>query len=975
MTFKHKLSRRLALLFSATAVVALAMNACEIPIATSPPADVGQLLISPKTATVQPNQDVMLTAVALTPQGDTAQASVSWSATGGSITDTSTNGKRHYGHWKNASCGTSQVTATSHPGGKSDTAILTVTCPTPVASVSVAPAAASVQVSGTVQLTATPKDANGTPLSGRTVTWASSNTSVASVTGSGLVTGAAAGSATITATSEGHNGTASITVANVPVGSVSVSPATASLQVNGAVQLVATPKDANGTPLSGRAVSWSSSNTSVATVSSSGVVTGAAAGAATITATSEGQSGSATVTVQAPQPGCSTSSLAWLNSPFTAQAGSFTAQFDATPNGASIDGVTGLSAGAAAGYADLAAIVRFNAAGQIDARNGAAYAAASAIPYAAGTSYHFRLVVDVPSHSYAAYVTPAGGAEATIGTGYAFRTEQAAVASLANVTVYSDAGTHTVCNVAITGSTPPVSVATVDVTPATVNVTVGGTVQLVATPRDANGTPLSGRTVSWSSSNTGVASVTGSGLVTGVGAGSATITAMSEGKSGTSAITVTFVPVASVAVTPASASVNEGKTVQLTATPKDGNGNPLSGRAVAWVSSNTTVATVSSSGLVTGKVAGTATITATSEGQSGTSAITVVHVPVASVAVAPPSATVQVGSTVQLTATPKDAGGNPLTGRTVTWASGNTSVATVSPSGLVSGATVGSTTITATSEGQSGTATITVVAASGSVVFVGAGDIADCSGSGDEATAALLDNIAGTVFTAGDNVYPDGADAQFAQCYDPTWGRHKARTRPTPGNHDYHTSGASGYYGYFGSLAGPSGQGYYSYDIGAWHIISLNSNASMSAGSAQETWLRQDLAASTKQCTIAYWHHPRFSSGTQHGSMSSAQPVWQALYDAGADIVISGHEHNYERFAPQTPTGTADPTRGIREFVVGTGGESHYNDQGTPLPNSELFNGTTFGVLKLTLSAGSYTWQFIPVSGGTFTDSGSGSCH
>src|SRR5439155_21854947 len=308
-------------------------------------------------------------------------------------------------------CGTSQVTATSHPGGKSDTAILTVTCPTPVASVSVAPAAASVQVSGTVQLTATPKDANGAPLSGRTVTWASSNTAVASI------------------------------------------------------------------------------------------------------------SGSATVTVQAPQPGCSTSSLAWLNSPFTAQTGSFTAQFDATPNGASIDGVTGLSAGAAAGYADLAAIVRFNAAGQIDARNGAAYAAASVIPYTAGTTYRFRLVVDVPSHTYAAYVTPAGGTEATIGTGYAFRTEQAAVASLANSTAYSDAGTHTGCNFAITGTTPPVSVATVDVAPATANVTVGGTVQLVATPRDANGTPLSGRTVSWSSSNTGVASVTGSGLVTGVGAG------------------------------------------------------------------------------------------------------------------------------------------------------------------------------------------------------------------------------------------------------------------------------------------------------------------------------------------------------------------------------------------------------------------------------------------------------------------------
>jgi len=260
-------------------------------------------------------------------------------------------------------------------------------------------------------------------------------------------------------------------------------------------------------------------------------------------------------------------------------------------------------------------------------------------------------------------------------------------------------------------------------------------------------------------------------------------------------------------------------------------------------------------------------------------------------------------------------------------------------------------------------------------VLVGAGDIADCSGSGDEATAALLDNIAGTVFTAGDNVYPDGTDAQFAQCYDPSWGRHKARTRPTPGNHDYHTSSAAPYYHYFGALAGDSGKGYYSYDIGAWHLISLNSNVSMSAGSAQETWLRQDLAASTKQCTIAYWHHPRFSSGTQHGSLSSAQPLWQALYDAGAEIVISGHEHNYERFAPQTPTGTADPTRGIREFVVGTGGESHYNDEGTPLPNSEVFNGTDYGVLKLTLSAGSYTWQFIPVSGGTFTDTGSGICH
>jgi hypothetical protein len=273
------------------------------------------------------------------------------------------------------------------------------------------------------------------------------------------------------------------------------------------------------------------------------------------------------------------------------------------------------------------------------------------------------------------------------------------------------------------------------------------------------------------------------------------------------------------------------------------------------------------------------------------------------------------------------------------------------------------------------TSSVTIVASSGSVVFVGAGDISDCGNDNDEATAQLLDGIAGTVYTLGDNVYSSGTATEFSQCYDPTWGRHKTRTKPAPGNHDYNTSGASGYYGYFGALAGPSGLGYYSFDLGNWHVISLNSEVSMSAGSAQETWLRADLAASTKQCTLAYWHKPRFSSGTNHGSLSSAQPLWQALYDHHAEIVLGGHEHNYERFAPQTPTGTSDPANGIREFVVGTGGESHYNDEGTPLSNSELFNGTTFGVLKLTLGAGTYSWQFIPVAGQSFTDSGAGTCH
>ena len=257
-------------------------------------------------------------------------------------------------------------------------------------------------------------------------------------------------------------------------------------------------------------------------------------------------------------------------------------------------------------------------------------------------------------------------------------------------------------------------------------------------------------------------------------------------------------------------------------------------------------------------------------------------------------------------------------------------------------------------------------------MFVGAGDIAT-SGSGDEETAQLLDNIPGTVFTLGDNAYTSGTLTEYMNYYEPTWGRHKARTRPSPGNHEYNTSGAAGYYDYFGAIAGPDRRGYYSYDLGDWHIISLNSNISMSAGSPQEQWLRADLAATTAKCVLAYWHHPRFSSGS-HGSSTAPQPLWEALYDYNADLVLVGHDHNYQRFAPQTPTGVADPARGIREFVVGSGGRGFYTFS-TTIANTEAYNYDTFGVLKLTLYAESYTWEFIPVAGQTFTDAGSGTCH
>jgi len=263
-------------------------------------------------------------------------------------------------------------------------------------------------------------------------------------------------------------------------------------------------------------------------------------------------------------------------------------------------------------------------------------------------------------------------------------------------------------------------------------------------------------------------------------------------------------------------------------------------------------------------------------------------------------------------------------------------------------------------------------------ILVGAGDIADCKDlSGAEATAKLLDQLPGTVMAVGDLAYPDGSKENFT-CYDKTWGRVKSRTRPAPGNHEFHAAGATPYFDYFGAAAGDPKTGYYSYELGTWHIVVLNSECSdvggCEAGSPQEKWLRADLAAHPAACTLAYWHRPLFSSDSAHGNDPTVKPLFQALYEANADVAVTGHDHDYERFAPQTPDGTADPARGIREFVVGTGGKNH-RPFGSPKPNSELRDASAFGVLKLTLKPGAYEWQFIPEAGKSFTDSGSGACH
>ena len=268
-------------------------------------------------------------------------------------------------------------------------------------------------------------------------------------------------------------------------------------------------------------------------------------------------------------------------------------------------------------------------------------------------------------------------------------------------------------------------------------------------------------------------------------------------------------------------------------------------------------------------------------------------------------------------------------------------------------------------------------------VVMAAGDIACKAGAVVTATAChqqatsdlLMDEPALTkVLALGDEQYEDGLYSDFtaSDAYDGTWGRLKSITQPVPGNHEYHTPDAAGYFDYFGSAAGERGKGYYSFELGAWHLIALNSELTADAAVTQEQWLKADLASVKRNCVLAYWHRPRFTSGS-HGPFAGVAPLWNALYQARADVVLGGHDHDYERFGPQNSSGQAEP-EGIREFVVGTGGAYH-SLFGAAAANSEVRDSTTFGVLKLTLHGSSYDWEFIPESGGTFTDTGSAACH
>jgi hypothetical protein len=472
-------------------------------------------------------------------------------------------------------------------------------------------------------------------------------------------------------------------------------------------------------------------------------------------------------------------------------------------------------------------------------------------------------------------------------------------------------------------------------------------------------------------------------------------------------VTSGVVSAAQSTVVAAPPSFTAGGSSTITVTARDAGGFPVVGATVALsVSGSGNTITQPSgpadaNGVATGSfsstAAGSKTVTATANG------ITITQKPVVTVNAgavsasvstvsAAPSSIVAGSGTATITVTVKDGFGNPVSGSTVVLsatgsgntltqpagATGGTGIAT----GTLASTVAGNKTVSATASGISVTQTapVTVTSAGTAVTFVGAGDIADCGNNNDAATAALINAMPSNtpVFVLGDNVYPNGTATQFTNCYGPTWGVFKSRTHPSAGNHEYNSSNATPYFNYFGAAAGTAGQGWYSFDLGAWHIIVLNSNLETKAGSPQDNWLLADLAAHNNVCTLAYWHHPLYSSigGSGNGGavITSARRYWDDLYAHGVDLVLNGHRHVYERLARMKPDGSPDPVNGIRTIIAGMGGESG-GDLTNIFPTSQVREGHTYGVLKLTLSATSYSWEFVGVPGSTFTDTGTENCH
>lgn len=685
---------------------------------------VATVTVTPSPASVRVGQTTQLIVAVKDPDGVTlGDRPVVWTSSNETIATVTQSGVV-----TGRTSGTAVITATSE--GIAGQTTLTVSA-IPVATVVVTPPALNVFTGSSGQLSAIAKDDNGNTLVGRGIDWSSNNAAAATVTPSGVVVGVAPGTATITATSEGKSGISVVTVTTVPVASVDVSPPTATLPPNQNTQLTATPKDAAGNALGGRTIAWASNNGGVATVSQSGLVTGKTPGTATISATSEGRTGTAQITVTplpvfsiTMQPTSANVTVGAVvnatatprdagGNPLTDRVIAWSSSDDAVATVVSTGAQTATVTARGPGSATITAAS--------EGHQATLPVTVSPVPVASVTVTPNPAAVTV-GQTIALTATPrdAGGAALT-GRVVSWSTDKPSIATVnpatgvvtgvavgsATITATSEGRTGTS---SLTVNAPaPVPVATVTVAPNASTIIVGGTQQLTPTTKDAAGNTLTGRVVTWGSSNTAVATVNASGVVTGVAAGIVTITATSEGKNGTASVEVRAAPVASVTVTPNPAAVTTGQTIALTATPRDAGGAALTGRTVAWSSGNSGIATVNpSTGVVTGVAPGTAIISATCETKIGTTTVTVTVAPVASVTVTPNPTTVQVLGTQTLTATLKDAAGNTLTGRAVTWSSSNTNVATVSTAGVVTGRLPGSAIITARSEDKTGTTTVTV---------------------------------------------------------------------------------------------------------------------------------------------------------------------------------------------------------------------------------------------------------------------------
>ena len=692
-----------------------AIGACSKDALGPNAALVESVLVAPSTATVAVGSTLTLSAEVRDANGNLLESPhVSWASADASIAEVSP-----IGVVTGRKVGTVLIAASSR--GRDAFSRITVN-PTPVATVRLSTTSRAMTVGQTFQLVAELLDGSGRPLTGRPISWVSSDASVATVTDAGMVTALGAGAAIITASSEGKSAVATITVSLVPVAGVDVTPVTSNLVVGQTSRLSARLRDASGATITGRMISWSSNRSTVATVSSDGLVTAVAAGTATITATSEGRSGSATVNVTA-RPA---SAVILSPGQVTIFAGQ-TVQLGALVTDDRGQVLTGQSVSFSSSNTQVATV---SAGGLVTGVSTGTATISATSDGASGTA----LVTIAPDPVAVVDVSPAS-ASIVVGSSVQLVATPRNVAGqpLTGRTIFWSTGSPSLATVSssglVTGLAPgnAVIVATVDgkqgsavvqvrqvpvaavtVTPATATIAVNQTVALTATTVDASGNQLSGRIVGWSSSDNAIATVSTTGLVTALAAGSVTITASSEGQSGTATVTVGQIPVATVSVTPSQSTLTVGQTVTLVATPLDAAGQPLTGRAVTWTSGSPGVASVSAAGVVTAVSIGSAVITATIDGVDGLATVAVNPAPAASVTVTPSSRTLTVGQTVTLSATARDAGGSVISGAPITWSSSDAAIATVSSSGVVSAVGAGTATITATSGTASGTATITV---------------------------------------------------------------------------------------------------------------------------------------------------------------------------------------------------------------------------------------------------------------------------